>query len=383
MLRQSRQPQVSSPSPKSEPIAPGRSSGCGFASSFGLVCLLAFRPFTALRQANSASSRLIGQSLADHTAKQFLSAILVGPSVSRELAPTYAQVIHNARHSVSTSCGYALDRSLQRAGKCQADVARKTPRWSGRLQVGRVAEWSKALPLHGSSRLTAWRRRFESCPDLNNNNAAANLGRVSQPLIRLLFSTGTPKYTYSAGSGSSGSPFPRTGWNLPFTRSHSFNSWARSHSKGLLPSFPSRFNCLRNARSVGVNVGPDSRSRFLLGGCSGAVMGGPNYRCAAHPATLWSPIGNHLATNWLPHYRKEWGLASPSDAKPCASRRQKDKGRILAECGPKSAPRVACHHRSWPPSVLPLGLRSPANRDQRNYTASLDGLSVGGCGGLT
>lgn len=78
MPRQFRPFQVSSPSPKSEPIAPGRSSGC-FASSFasGFAFLLPFAVTFCFRQSCSASNCPIGQPLADHAAQQDFGALKI------------------------------------------------------------------------------------------------------------------------------------------------------------------------------------------------------------------------------------------------------------------------------------------------------------------
>src|SRR6266849_6422874 len=88
MPSRSRLLQVPSQSPRSERIErdPRRAKSPYLALAF----LLPFAVTLRLRQPNSSMSRLISEPLADHSAKQFLGALFVAPSV--RLAMVVAEV---------------------------------------------------------------------------------------------------------------------------------------------------------------------------------------------------------------------------------------------------------------------------------------------------
>src|SRR5260221_2308063 len=73
----SRPPQVSSPSPRGEPIALGLASGCFASSCLGVWVWLASALTLRFRCLYSASNCLICEPLADHAAKQNVGALLV------------------------------------------------------------------------------------------------------------------------------------------------------------------------------------------------------------------------------------------------------------------------------------------------------------------
>src|SRR5438477_1258051 len=94
--------QASSPSPKSERIAPGRSSdsACDLSSSRGLAFLLALRVTLRLRHAHSARSRFVGESLSDHPTKQLLCTLLVGPTIRLAIVISEVELGHVALKAI-------------------------------------------------------------------------------------------------------------------------------------------------------------------------------------------------------------------------------------------------------------------------------------------